>query len=259
MITLYGDESHDDHTYALGGWLVTPTHYDILEAEWRTMLGTITMPDGSLCPAFHAALMTNQRGPFVGWTKDQALSAFNRATDVLAERPGRFAMWACAVAAEIPDGVSGKDKDAIWLILFMKFFALVLQTFPGAAGITFVFDTKDEITKNALDGYAKVSGALARDFPNVFLEEMSFVADEACAGVQAADLLLFEWRKRITDERLNPARVGSRPWFQRIREARPQGALVRFDVAKHINERHLPLDNAALARRMLFGDEVGRD
>src|SRR5579864_9054768 len=111
------------------------------------MLGTITMPDGSPCLAFHAALMTNQRRSFAGWSKEQALSAFNKATDVLAERPGRFAMSACPVAAAILDGVAGKDKDAMWLILFMKFFALVLQTFPGAAGITFVFDRKDEIVK----------------------------------------------------------------------------------------------------------------
>src|SRR5213595_1582221 len=47
--------------------------------------------------------------------------------------------------------------------------------------------------------------------------------------------------------------------LQRIRDVRRQGRLVQFDVAKHINERHLPLDNAALARRMMFGDEVGRD
>ncbi len=99
MLTLYADESHDARTYALGGWLATPIHYDIFEAEWKKMLASVAMPDGSPYPNFHAALMMNQRGPFVGF------DAFSKATSVLADRPGRYAMWPCAVA--VPESVTG--------------------------------------------------------------------------------------------------------------------------------------------------------
>jgi len=259
MLTLYADESYDDHTYALGGWLATPTHYRLFEAEWKAMLSTITMPNGSSCSAFHAKDIMDQRRAFKGWGKEQAFSAFHQATNVLVNRPGRFALWPCAVATEIPASVKGQDKDAVWLLLFMKFFALVMQTFPAAAGITFVFDKKDDIEKIARSSYAKVQNALASAYPNVLLEHMAFVEDESCAGVQAADLLLYEWRKRLTAQRLKPEWVDSRPWFQKIREARPDGALVRIDVEKHIRERDTRLRDAARTQRMLFGEEIGRD
>ena len=92
MPTLFGDETDDGHTYALGGWRIMPIHYDIFTVEWNKMLGTIRMPDGSACPGFHASLMMNQRGPFAGWTKDQAFDPFDKATSVLADRPGRFSI-----------------------------------------------------------------------------------------------------------------------------------------------------------------------
>jgi hypothetical protein len=61
MICLLADESYDNHTYVLGGWLVTPTHYDVFENEWRKLLKTLTMPDGSACRAFHASAIMSQR------------------------------------------------------------------------------------------------------------------------------------------------------------------------------------------------------
>ena len=266
MLTLFGDETDDGHTYALGGWLITPIHYDIFEAEWRKMLGTITMPDGTPCPAFHASLMMNQRGPFAGWNEKsdpeaamvKAFDAFDKATSVLTDRPGRFSIRPCAVAAEIPEGVVGADKDAIWLILFMKFFALVIQTFPAAQGITFVFDRKRNIEQTARNGYAKVASAFESVHAGTFLQDMSFVDDGTSAGVQAADLLLYEWRKRMTDQRRDPERP-IRRWWRRIRAVRSNGALVRFDVAKHIAERNAILEPAEEVQRMLFGNEVGRD
>src|SRR5581483_942591 len=102
MITLFADESYDDHTYVLGGWLATPTHYRLLDAEWRKMLRTLTMPDGTPCPAFHASAIMNQKDAFTGWRKEDAFTAFDRATAVLAERPGRYALSPCAISAAVP-------------------------------------------------------------------------------------------------------------------------------------------------------------
>jgi hypothetical protein len=42
-----------------------------------------------------------------------------------------------------------------------------------------------------------------------------------------ADLLAYEWRKRISDARLQPNKAVRTP-FRRMREARPEGALWRF-------------------------------
>lgn len=38
MLTLFADDTEDSYTCALGGWLITPTHYDIFAGEWARML-----------------------------------------------------------------------------------------------------------------------------------------------------------------------------------------------------------------------------
>jgi hypothetical protein len=38
MMTIFSDESHDAHTYALGGWAITPTHWRLFGEEWKAML-----------------------------------------------------------------------------------------------------------------------------------------------------------------------------------------------------------------------------
>ena len=258
MITLFADESYDDHTYVLGGWLATPTHCRILESEWRKMLGTLMMPNGSPCQTFHASAIMNQRDEFTGWGKDDAFSAFDKATAVLAERPGRFALWPCAVASEIPVGLRGADRDAVWLTLFMRFFLLVLDVMPGARSIEFVFDKKPEIEEYARAAYDKVTGAMREQHPDIFLKGMDFVKDHDASMLQAADLLIFEWRKSLTNRLIAPER-DNRPWFPKIRAARPRGALARYDIAKYLREFNAITDPGERARRLLSGDEVGRD
>jgi hypothetical protein len=61
MMTLYCDESDDGETYALAGWLATPSAWERFELAWRAMLQTIRMPDGSACKA-----------PAPGWANDPA-------------------------------------------------------------------------------------------------------------------------------------------------------------------------------------------
>ena len=60
MVALFADESYDDHTYTLGGWVTTPGQWPIVQKHWRDMLATITMPDGTPCKAFHSSLINSQ-------------------------------------------------------------------------------------------------------------------------------------------------------------------------------------------------------
>src|SRR5438552_3219846 len=72
MMTLYCDESDDGETYALAGWLATPSAWRQFEPAWRAMLETIKMPDGSPCAAFHTREIVNRDlipgSRFKGWT-----------------------------------------------------------------------------------------------------------------------------------------------------------------------------------------------
>lgn len=258
MIALFGDESYDDHTYVLGGWLISPTHYQVLEEYWRKMLGTLKLANGDPCPGFHAFEIMSQSGIYKGWGKNEAFNAFDQATAVLADRPGRFAASPCAVATQIPAELLKSERDLIWKALFMRFFALVLETNPSAKSIEFVFDRKPEIDKYAKSTYATVAAAFGTRFPDTFHKDMTFVDDEEAAPVQASDLLIFEWRKRITYQRTTPER-DTRPWFPRIRAARLGGALVRYDIGSEMKALRSITDEVEPARRMLTGPVIARD
>jgi hypothetical protein len=258
MIALFGDESYDDHTYVLGGWLITPTHYQVLEEYWRKMLSTLKLPNGDACPGFHASEIMSQSGIYKGWGKDEAFNAFDQATAVLADRPGRFAASPCAVATQIPTVLPKSERDVIWKALFMRFFALVLETNPAAKSIEFVFDRKPEIEKYAKSTYATVAAAFGTRFPKTFHKDMTFVNDEQAVPVQVSDLLMFEWRKRITYRQTTPER-DKRPWFPKIRSARPDGALVRYDIGSEMEELRSITDGVERARRMLTGPVIGLD
>ena len=113
MITIFSDESHDEHTYALGGWAITPTHWRLFGEEWKAALATIAMPDGGPCPAFHAsAMMNNRKGAFRGWGRVEAEGAFEKATAII-ERNRHFSMWPVGVAVEIHADFSYVQPDAV--------------------------------------------------------------------------------------------------------------------------------------------------
>jgi hypothetical protein len=59
-----------------------------------------------------------------------------------------------------------------------------------------------------------------------------FAKDDDEPGLQAADLMVYEWRKRITDARQRPDKP-VRKSYVRIREARNEGALWRFGRELH--------------------------
>jgi hypothetical protein len=258
MLALFGDESYDDYTYVLGGWLITPTHNEILGERWQKMLDTLKLANGSPCPGFHAQEIMSQSKIYEGWGKHEAFDAFDKATAVLSEQPGRFAASPCAVATQIPPTLEKTARDELWKILFMRFFVLVLECSPGAKSIEFVFDRKPEIEKYAKRSYEAVAAAYATVLPDTFHSDMNFVDDENAAPIQAADLLIFEWRKSLTYRRTNPAK-DDRPWFPKIRAARPGGALVHYDIANELAEFRGVNDPVERAKRLLTGPVIGRD
>jgi hypothetical protein len=106
MLTLYCDESDDGETYALAGWLAVPSAWDRFNPAWSEMLRTIEMPDGSPCPAFHAAEIVgcalNSRSRFRGWTFEQEVEAFTKATDLIVDTNKCALLWPVGVLSKCP-------------------------------------------------------------------------------------------------------------------------------------------------------------
>lgn len=235
MMTLYCDESDDGRTYALAGWLGVPSAWDRFNPAWEQMLSTIEMPDGSPCPAFHTADIVHRRrikgSPFKGWTRKQEREAFDKAIAVIADRRNGANIWPVGVALEMPSSFTWISRDGIWLMLFIKLFMLLGETFHTQRSIALRLDEKKAIQNNALKIHSKAKEVFNRSVGEEYLSCIGFDDDAKVPPLQAADLLAYEWRKRITDAREHPQRP-VRSSYQRIREARPeQATLWRYGQA----------------------------
>jgi hypothetical protein len=102
MLILHCDESDDGQTYALAGWLATPTGWGDFEPAWKAMLKTIAMPDGSECGAFHAAEIVGRDliddSKFKGWSFKDEVDAFSKAISVIEDRNATAILWPVGVA-----------------------------------------------------------------------------------------------------------------------------------------------------------------
>lgn len=231
MMTLYCDESDDGETYALAGWLGTPSGWDLFDPAWRTMLTTIAMPDGSPCPAFHATDIVSRDGikgsAFRGWTFEDEKQAFSKAIDVVTDKHLCALMYPIGVAAQIPSSFEWIPRDSIWIMLFSKLFYLIGSRFPAQRSISFMFDEKKAIQSNALFIHATAKRLVNERIGEEYLGGIAFDDDVNVTPLQAADLFAYEWRKRISDERLHPHKA-VRTSYARIREARGQAELWRY-------------------------------
>ena len=198
------------------------------------MLKTIVMPDGSPCSVFHAADIVGRDkikdSPFKGWTFQDEIAAFDKAITVVEDRSTAAILWPVGVALELPATFPWIPRDSIWLMLFAKLFALLARIYPAQRSIALMFDEKKAIKNNALQLHAAAKENFNANIGEEYLSSIAFDDDANIIPLQAADLLVYEWRKRITDETEQPDKA-NRKSYARIRAARPDGALWRYGRA----------------------------
>ena len=196
------------------------------------MLQTVNMPDGSPCRAFHAADIVGRDqisgSPFKDWRFEDEIQVFKKAIAVIEDKKNAAAlMWPVGVALELPASLTWIPRDSIWLMLFTKLFFLLAETYPAQRSLAFMFDEKKAIQSNALEIHAGAKQQFDKLAGEEYLSSISFDDDRNVMPLQAADVLAYEWRKRISDETSHPEKP-IRKSYARIREARPGGALWRY-------------------------------
>jgi hypothetical protein len=263
MMTLYCDESDDGRSYALAGWLAVPSAWDTFDRAWREMLLGLVMPDGTPCRAFHGAEIVGRAeisgSKFKGWTFEDEVNAFTRAVDVITNRQVCPLMWPVGVSVEIPRTFTWVPRDSVWLILYLKMFQLLAATYPAQRSISWMFDEKPGVAGHAATIWSRAKNVMNARVGEEYLHGvLSFGADEDVMGLQAADLLAYEWRKRITDGRHQPTKPVRRS-YTRLRQSRPDGALWRYGL--EVFKQALKADDQSVtwARAVLSGQPTHRD
>ncbi|MDA2913041.1 hypothetical protein MYX77_03620 [Acidobacteriia bacterium AH_259_A11_L15] len=224
MIDLYCDESNDNTTYSLAGWIASPTSWDRIVPHWRQMLEDLNMPE------FHAAEIvgrdTISDSRFKGWTFDQEVEAFKRAVNILVEPCYCADLKAVGCSISVPgylaSGIKFADEqDGIWMLLFVKLFYELATKFPPGKGFNLMFDERKEV-RDDVNNYAyQAQNIFQKVHPELRKTiTIGFGKSQEILPLQTADLFSYEWRKRITDRRERPDKK-ARVSYTRLRAGRP--------------------------------------
>ncbi len=219
MINIYCDESHDAHTYALAGWVTMPEYWDAITGQWDQMLRDLGMPE------FHAVEIVERDhisdSRFKGWTFEQEIAAFTRATDILVE-PSHY-LIAIGSSVSIPqhkDEFGFETEDIIWVFLFNRLLTSLVRAFPDEHGVSLMFDEKEEVRTIVNDSYYPAKELVEKHRPGYFRgSTVGFGKSQEKPPLQAADLFAYEWRKRISDRVRTPDKKPRRS-YKRLRDSR---------------------------------------
>jgi hypothetical protein len=240
MITVYCDESHDEHTFALAGWLAVPGGrgdygWDAFSQAWREMLATITMPDGSPCPAVHAQELehrNSKRSRYRGWTRHEADAVSEKAVEVILDTSKCAVMWPIGCSMCVPHDASAWMPNGVqrtlWVLLFTRLFHLLMTEYGPQQGFTLVFDEQRDVKGTVNRYYADAKAVVDQILPGKLHGlEVSFGRDEDHPPLQAADFLVYEWRKYLTQVAGGTASP-KRGYYRRLRQGRAANAQLHY-------------------------------
>ena len=134
-------------------------------------------------------------------------------------------------------------------MLFTKLFMLLSQTYPAQRSIALMFDEKKAIENNALQIHSAAKMRFNEHVGEEYLSSIAFDNDVTVTPLQAADLLAYEWRKRISDESARPDKP-IRKSYARIRYARAEGALLRY--GRSLFDEAMQIDSIAGDQSMAY-------
>jgi hypothetical protein len=253
MVNVFSDESDDGTTYALAGWVASPTGWDHLVPSWQEMLDTTPMPNGTPMRAFHSVDIVERdnvaNSPFKGWSFEQEKAVFTRAVDIVVEQAQHGWLNRVGVSVHIPRNagiVVGERDTTVWILLFGRFMLLLLEKYRAQQGFSYVFDNKDNVRAHVNQRRDVVQRSINKNLPGKWVEEgpVTFASDEKTLPLQAADLLAYEWRKRSSDRVLTPSKP-VRKSYARLKAA-TQGHMLHYG----------PNQMAYILRRVTAGDSI---
>lgn len=230
MMSVYCDESHDDYSYALAGWVAPPSAWDRFDPAWREMLSRFQLSDGSPVPGFHAVDIVCRDeisgSRFKGWSFDDERAIFRSAVDVITSEPLCANIWSVGCCVDIRR--LKRDKDEIWHMLFGQLLMALIVRYPAQNGFSFMFDEKPEVMKIVANMYTDVKKAVDGFMPGKIAgTKVGFGNDNDTPPLQAADLLAYEWRRYVSERVSKPEKV-MRMSYRRLRDCRADNSMLQY-------------------------------
>jgi len=220
VLTAYIDESWDDLTMCVGGWLCDQRTWRLIEYRWNREIERENKLSGRLglqsLSRYHAADLHARRSEYKGWTEDRGVRFTKRLIDILGKPKSQPIGIACGVSfadmlAASPEWDRHHPRHkwelAAYRMCMLSCLRLVLDTmskeYPDE-NVTVIHDRGkfNGAAQSAFDAIKQ-----SRKLSNIdSLLTVTPLSWKDCTALQPADMMVFEGRKLVKN---NPGNVES--------------------------------------------------
>jgi hypothetical protein len=227
MLDFYIDDSYSSGdvpcgsgVFVLAGWSAWPKHWDTFESHWQ---GEVIRKSPRPITRLHMSQLENpvpeRRGEFQGWTRDEQNQLMTRAVDAVVVDAACPSMFGLAVAIDIAEGRQYALKDLFATALFQMVFDLVEFCHTPVEGLRFAYEADNEhfwpTLRDAVGAIRAILNVLPSEAAQKVFDDVGYMPmAPTTAGLQAADLLAYEIKRRV-ELRPKPRRS-----YERLRDGR---------------------------------------
>lgn len=219
LLTFYADESYDDTTFCVGGWLHDAERWKVIEEKLAQRVAYESRRSVSKGLAsvarFHASDCSNRRNEFVGWSNSRAVQFYKKVVEIVCKHEPDGIAWSCSlhdIKANFPHYKPKISRRVLYLLCLQKCLGevcrIVRDKYPEER-ITVIHDW-------GFNGIAQIAFKSAtRDFDKTGrLLTIAPMKWQDCIALQAADLMAYEGSKICFRHRNNISEI--RKSFRKI-------------------------------------------
>jgi hypothetical protein len=210
-----GAKDIDPNSFATSGFFSNQETWEEVENRWNE----INQKYG--VPRFHAQHLNRRDNEYDGWCKCKADSYSAELLDAINDQGTRMRAYNCGMHADIYEEIispEGREKlGPPWMACFKSCIAMIaldMQPLTGFNQVSVMFERGSGFDIQAVATFESMKDNPLFEHRRQLLMCAPVSADELI-GVQAADMMAFEYCKRLRDR---DGKRKPRPPYERIRE-----------------------------------------
>lgn len=209
MLAYYADESYDDVTFCVGGWLYDTEGWKRIEAKWKRRIEyeqsrSIKRGEAPIS-RFHAADCSNRRKEFHGWSVPRQTLFFKKLVGIICDHEVFGIAWGSSfkdLEAYFPDYKRKKSQDVLYYLCMQQCLGdlagIMYRNYPGERVTVFHDSGFNGTAQLALQKYRRDRPDASRSILTIApLEWKDSIA------LQPADLMAYEGSKACFRHRNN--------------------------------------------------------
>lgn len=219
LLTFHADESYDEKTFCVGGWLHHVDQWKVIEGKLSERVAyenrRSAKKDIQPISRFHASDCSNRKNEFEKWPRGRAVQFYKKVVEIVCKAEPHGIAWSCAfddIRANFPKYKPKIQQRVLYLLCMSRCLrevcTLASTEYPGEK-IAVIHDWGfNGIAQIAYSSALRDNNAVGR------LVAMTPMRWQDCVALQSADLMAYEGAKICFRARNNNPEI--RKSFRRV-------------------------------------------